>query len=201
MAQFGRPQVELIIGGEHHNMNRVRAALLGLLGELPLVRTRCSSDYGHGTALPSTDVLISYTNNVFPVADALQALRAFLERGGRWLAIHGTAAFTRFRPPEVELSGIRLPGLTDTPAIQPAFMDLLGVLRGKSGTTALYSRVRPRSASGRRRVRPFRSDRRTLYSSTARAVRSAARRAMRRGRAGCAVSMAGRWSMPRRPRR
>lgn len=125
--KFGRPQVELVVGGENHDMNRVRRNLLDLLGEHPLLRTRCVADYGDGSALADTDFLISYTNNVFPDAAALAALRAFLDRGGRWLAIHGASAYTCFKPPEVELSGIRLPGLTDTPDKVPEFMDLLGV--------------------------------------------------------------------------
>lgn len=127
MARFGRPQVELIVGGENHDMNRVRATLLDLLGENELLRVRCSPDYGDGSALAETDFLISYTNNVFPESEALGALDRFLQKGGRWLAIHGASAYTQFKPPAVNIGGIQLPGRTDTPDLKPDFMNLLGV--------------------------------------------------------------------------
>ncbi|MGK2908292.1 MAG: ThuA domain-containing protein [Sphingobium sp.] len=127
MSKFGRPQVELIVGGENHDTNRVRAALLDLLGENELLRVRCSPDFGDGAALAETDFLITYTNNVFPEGDALPALDRFLDRGGRWLAIHGASAFTCFKPPAVNIGGIHLPGLTDTPDSKPDYMNLLGV--------------------------------------------------------------------------
>lgn len=51
MTSFGRPQVELIAGGEHHDMSRVRLALRRLLAEDELPRVRCSPDFGNGSAL------------------------------------------------------------------------------------------------------------------------------------------------------
>ncbi len=127
MAKFGRPQVELIVGGENHDMNRARLELLGLLGENELLRVRCAPDFGDGAALGDTDFLITYTNNVFPDDTARAALERFLSGGGRWLAIHGAAAFTCFKPPAVDIGGIQLPGLTDTPDREPDYMNLLGV--------------------------------------------------------------------------
>lgn len=127
MPQFGRPQVLLIAGGEHHDIDRVRLALLGLLGEDERIRTTCDAGFGDGSNLSNADFLLTYTNNVIPEGASLEALRTFLERGGRWLAIHGSAALTRFKPPAVEIHGIRLPGLTDTPDLAPEYMDLLGV--------------------------------------------------------------------------
>ncbi|MEO0030432.1 MAG: hypothetical protein RIS94_190 [Pseudomonadota bacterium] len=125
--QHGRPCIELIVGGEHHDMNRVRLHLLQLLAEED-ERTvvRCSADFGDGTALADTDFLITYTNNVIPEGATLNRLHAFVERGGRWLAIHGAAALTQFKPPAVDIGGIRLPGLTDTPDLAPDYMALLG---------------------------------------------------------------------------
>lgn len=127
MPVFGRPQVELIVGGESHDMNGIRLAILQLLAEDTRLRVRCSADFGDGSALGDADFLVTYTNNVIPEGDVLDSLRAFLERGGRWLAIHGASALTTFKPPEVELWGIRLPGLTDTPDLAPDYMALLGV--------------------------------------------------------------------------
>ncbi|WP_327753855.1 ThuA domain-containing protein (plasmid) [Sphingobium sp. SJ10-10] len=122
-----RPQVELIVGGLHHDMNAVRLHLLTLLDEYELARVGCHSDFGNGSALADADFLITYTNNVIPEGAALKALEGFLDRGGRWLAIHGAAALTCFQPPPVDIGGISLPGLTDTPDLAPEYMALLGV--------------------------------------------------------------------------
>jgi hypothetical protein len=123
----GRPQVDLIVGGAHHDMNRVRLHLLHLLDGWDWPQVRCHADFGDGSSLADADFLLTYTNNVIPEGQALAALERFLDRGGRWLAIHGSAALTRFRPPAVEIGGIKLPGLTDTPDLAPGYMRLLGV--------------------------------------------------------------------------
>jgi type 1 glutamine amidotransferase len=116
-----------VVGGEYHDFDFVRRELLGLIGEDDRLRTTCNADFRETDALAAADLLISYTGNVFPDEPQLRALRAFLEEGGRWLAIHGAAAFTCFRPPEIDIGGIKLPGLTDTPDRQPAYMDTLGL--------------------------------------------------------------------------
>lgn len=123
----GRPQVELIVGGLHHDMNGVRLHLLALLDHWERAQIRCDADFGDGAALADADFLITYTNNVIPEGAALEALERFLDRGGRWLAIHGAAALTRFQPPPVNVGGVALPGLTDTPDLAPDYMRLLGV--------------------------------------------------------------------------
>lgn len=58
---------------------------------------------------------------------ALEAPWEFLEPGGRWLAIQGASALTRFKPPEVELWGMSLSGLRGTPDLAPEYKALLGV--------------------------------------------------------------------------
>ena len=123
----GLRRVLLVVGGEYHDFDFVRRELLGLIGEDDRLRTTCNADFRDTDALAAADLLISYTGNVFPDEPQLRALRAFLEEGGRWLAIHGAAAFTCFRPPEIDIGGIKLPGLTDTPDRQPAYMDTLGL--------------------------------------------------------------------------
>jgi hypothetical protein len=121
-----RPQVHLIVAGEYHDFDFVRLALLQMLAERPEVRTICTNDFhGIGT-LSSGDFLLTYTNNVIPEGGDLEALRSFIENGGRWLAIHGSAALTRFKPPPVTIGSIQLPGLTDTPDLAPDYMSLLG---------------------------------------------------------------------------
>jgi len=121
-----RPKVHLIVAAEYHDADFVRRELLGLLAEDDRILTQCTLDFHDTTSLRNTDLLVTYTNNVFPNDLERDALRAFLERGGRWFAIHGSAAYTCFKPPPVDIMGIHLPGLTDTPDAQPDYMNLLG---------------------------------------------------------------------------
>lgn len=116
----------VIVGGGYHDFDMVRLRLLELLGKHEHIRTVCVNDFHDTEALAAADFLITYTTNVFPDAQGLEILQRFLARGGRWLAMHGSAAYIEFKGPEVDIGGIKLPGLTDTPDRQPAYMDLLG---------------------------------------------------------------------------
>lgn len=124
--QAGRPRVHLIVEAEYHDADFVRRRLLAMLAGDERIVTRCAHGFHDAAALEDADFLLTYTSNVFPDDEGREALDRFLWNGGRWLAIHGSAACTRFKPPAVEIGGIRLPGLTDTPDLQPAYMDLLG---------------------------------------------------------------------------
>ncbi|GLV26727.1 ThuA domain-containing protein [Sphingobium sp. Cam5-1] len=116
----------LVIGGSFHDFDMVRRRLLERLGEHERIRTTCTNGFHDLEALRAADFLVTYTTNIFPEGEALSELEQFLARGGRWLAIHGSAAYIEFSGPEVEIGGIKLPGLTDTPDRHPAYMDLLG---------------------------------------------------------------------------
>lgn len=80
----------LIVGGEYHDIDHARLALLALLAEHQEIRTSVAPDYGSLDRLDGADFLMTYTCNVAPGAGEVETLRAFLERGGRWLALHGT---------------------------------------------------------------------------------------------------------------
>jgi hypothetical protein len=122
----GRQRVKLIVAAEYHDADFVRRELLSLLAQDALIAVSCDSDWHNAGQLHAFEFLITYTSNIFPDAAQLASLRSFLEHGGRWLAIHGSAAYTEFRPPAVEIGEIRLPGLTDTPDRQPDYMAVLG---------------------------------------------------------------------------
>jgi len=80
----------LVAGGVWHDIDFARLELLKLLAEDPAVRTRVFEDYENIEAIAGADILISYTCNVVPSRQAQEALRDWVERGGRWYALHGT---------------------------------------------------------------------------------------------------------------
>lgn len=83
-------RVHLVAAGKFHDIDFARLELLKLLAEHADIRTSVSSDYADLGALTAADLLITYTCDLMPRPDEAEALAAFLARGGRWLALHGT---------------------------------------------------------------------------------------------------------------
>jgi type 1 glutamine amidotransferase len=74
----------------NHDFDFARRALLDALYAAGDIRTDVWNNYDAGAAIEAGDLLMSYTSQV-PVADAQCAsVRRFLERGGRWFAIHAS---------------------------------------------------------------------------------------------------------------
>lgn len=106
----------LVAGGKYHDIDFARRELLRLLAEHPHVRTRVAATYEDTEALDGCRVLVSYTCDVRPSERAQRALRSWVERGGRWVALHGTnSALDHPRPNGVE-----------SPRCFPVFADTLG---------------------------------------------------------------------------
>lgn len=106
-----------VVGGAYHDMDFARLELLKLLGEQGDVRTRVFEDYPAPEAIAAADFLITYTCDRVPqTAEQIAALTAFVERGGRWLALHGTNSVLRFLED----------GTVTTPGENPDFMALVG---------------------------------------------------------------------------
>ena len=80
----------LVCGGRWHDFDFARRELLALLGSHAKVKTLVFGDYDMGGALDGADVLVTYTCDVRPTDAQQDALAAFVARGGRWLALHGT---------------------------------------------------------------------------------------------------------------
>lgn len=106
----------LIAGGKYHDIDFARLELLKLLAQDERVRVRVFEDYRDTAAIADADFLITYTCDVTPPLEAQEALRAFLDRGGRWYALHGTNSILRFLAD----------GRVDSPRIAPLFMQTLG---------------------------------------------------------------------------
>jgi len=74
----------------NHDFDFARRALLDALYAAGDIRTDVFNNYDDGAALEAGDLLVSYTSQV-PVGDApCAAITRFLERGGRWFAIHAS---------------------------------------------------------------------------------------------------------------
>ncbi len=109
-------KAHLIAAGRYHDIDFARLELLKLLAELPSVRTATASDFADTNSLSAADLLITYTCDLAPTEAQTAALRSFLERGGKWIALHGTNALLDFLPD----------GRIGTQQGHEAFMDIIG---------------------------------------------------------------------------
>ena len=109
-------RAHLIVGGQYHDIDYARLELLNLLSTHDQVRTTTAFDYSSLVALEASDFLVTYTCNVLPAKEQVSALRSFLQRGGRWLALHGTNSILaqnekgRWYAPEDETGFVELLG-------------------------------------------------------------------------------------------
>ena len=113
-------RAHLIASGKFHDIDFARLELLKLLAEHADIRTTVASDYADLDRLAAAQLLITYTCDLLPDAAQTAALAAFIEGGGRWLALHGTNAVLRFGAD----------GVIDTPDVAPEFSRLLGTRFG-----------------------------------------------------------------------
>ncbi len=112
----GPIQAHFVAAGKYHDIDFARLELLKLMAEEPRIRATVAMDYANVERLAACDFLITYTCDVVPSAAETAALKAFLERGGRWLALHGTNSILRFLES----------GLVDAPDEAPELMAMLG---------------------------------------------------------------------------
>ena len=118
MAKSGGDRLDcvLIAGGKYHDIDFARLELLKLLAVDERVRVRVFEDYSNIGAISAAHLLLSYTCDVTPALKEQEALRAFVEQGGRWYALHGTNSILRFLKS----------GEVDSPRWAPHFMKTLG---------------------------------------------------------------------------
>jgi type 1 glutamine amidotransferase len=86
----GRINAVLVVGGKWHDFDYARLELLKLLATDPRIRTQVSSDYENTALLDEADVLVAYTCDVRPSMSAQQAIKEWVEAGGRMFALHAT---------------------------------------------------------------------------------------------------------------
>jgi len=82
----------LICGSPHrnHDFDFARLRLGQALYDATGIRTDCFQDYEDSAAILGGNLIVSYTSQV-PVSDkACHAIRRYLDRGGRWFALHAS---------------------------------------------------------------------------------------------------------------
>jgi type 1 glutamine amidotransferase len=107
--------VVLVAGGKYHDIDFARRELLALLAEHDEFRVRVQPDYEDTSGLQHATILVSYTCDVRPSERAQRAIREWVERGGRWVALHGTHTALE-----------QTPEGWATPRIHPLWADTLG---------------------------------------------------------------------------
>lgn len=120
-------RVHVICGAPTHDTNYVRLELLKALRPHDDVWVTVGDDFSDRDKIAQADAIVAYTCNVSPDDAQLDALDAFLERGGRLFALHATNALIRFTDgPPIVAQGIEIPGQVDTTDTNPRFTRLLG---------------------------------------------------------------------------
>lgn len=112
----GPVQAHFVAAGKYHDIDFARLELLKLFAEEPRIRATVAMDYANIDRLRECSLLVTYTCDVLPSPDETRAIKAWLENGGRWLALHGTNSILRFLDS----------GLVDAPDERPDVMALLG---------------------------------------------------------------------------
>jgi type 1 glutamine amidotransferase len=115
-ARGTRIDVTLVAGGMYHDIDYARLELLKLLAEHDEFRVRVQPDYEDAEAIAAGSILVSYTCNVRPSERAQRTIREWVERGGRWVALHGTSAAL----------DVGTPNGVDSPRVFPLWADTLG---------------------------------------------------------------------------
>ena len=110
-----RIDAHFVAAGKYHDIDFARLELLKLMAEHPQIRTTVANDYSDVARIAACRFLITYTCDQMPTPAQAAAIRAFLEAGGRWLALHGTNSILRFTDAGV-----------DTPEDRPDVMEMLG---------------------------------------------------------------------------
>jgi type 1 glutamine amidotransferase len=82
----------LVCGSPHrnHDFDFARLRLAQALYDANGIHVDCFQDYEAAAQLAPGDLLVSYTSRVAVSDGACAALRDFVERGGRWFALHAS---------------------------------------------------------------------------------------------------------------
>ena len=111
-----RIDAHFIAAGKYHDIDYPRLEILKLLAEHPHIRTTVAADYSGLERLDQCRFLITYTCDLMPTQEQAKQLKAWLDKGGKWMALHGTNSILVFTAE----------GLVDAPDERPDVMEMLG---------------------------------------------------------------------------
>lgn len=115
MSKDQKIDVYLVCNAKYHDTNFARLEILKLLGENDDIHTRVAENFSDTEAIANSALLITYTCDLRPTPEEQEALADFLDKGGKWFALHATNALLDF-----------VDGKADTPNVAPKFMEILG---------------------------------------------------------------------------
>lgn len=110
-----RIDAHFVAAGKYHDIDYARLEVLKLLMEHPQIRTTVAADYSGLERLDACRFLVTYTCDLVPTPEQAAQIRAWLEQGGKWLALHGTNSILVFTE-----------GGVDCPDDRPDVMEMLG---------------------------------------------------------------------------
>ncbi|HSF13875.1 MAG TPA: ThuA domain-containing protein, partial [Erythrobacter sp.] len=111
-----RIDAHFIAAGKYHDIDYPRLEILKLLAEHPHIRTTVAADYSGLERLDQCRFLITYTCDLMPTREQAAQLKAWMAKGGKWMALHGTNSILVFTAD----------GLVDAPDDRPDVMEMLG---------------------------------------------------------------------------
>ncbi len=109
----------LVCAGKYHDFDFARLELLKLLAEDEHIRVQVGQHFGDVESITAADFLVTYTCDLRPSTEQQHAIRDWVTRGGRWLALHGTNCTL---DPPTDSTG----GLYSAPRVVPVWADTLG---------------------------------------------------------------------------
>jgi len=111
-----RIDAHFVAAGRYHDIDYARLEILKLLMEHPHIRTTVACDYSNVSRIKDCQFLITYCCDLMPTETQMKKIRAWLEAGGKWIALHGTNSI-------LKLSG---KAGVETPNDRPDVMEALG---------------------------------------------------------------------------
>ncbi len=110
-----RIDAHFIAAGKYHDIDFARLEILKLLAEHPEIRTTVACDYSNIERLNDCHFLVTYCCDLMPSTEEMEAIKSWLDAGGKWLALHGTNSILKF-----------VEGGVDAPNLRPDVMEVLG---------------------------------------------------------------------------
>ncbi len=120
--------VYLVAGGRFHDIDFARLTLLKLLADRDEPYVQVGADFSNTEQILASDFLVTYTCDIRPTLEQQATLKTFLEKGGRWFALHGTNSLLDFDTTggPIEAFGVTIPGVPYAPDLAPDYMALIG---------------------------------------------------------------------------